>query len=100
MNWKQTQSLSCVQYPSHGQRINDTQNECVSTRLEIFSFSHIPHNISITGDEGLVRSGGEIPGHEVRGPDICRGLQEGHDREIPENGPGMRGSNNLRAKVD
>ena len=98
MNWKQTQSLSSVHYPSHGQRINDTQNECVSTRLGIFLFSHIPHNISIVGDEGLVRPGGEIPGHEVRRPDICRGLQEGHDGEVPENGSGMRGSNNFEGQ--
>lgn len=35
--------------------------------------------IHYTGDEGLVRLGGEIPGHEVRGPHLSRGLQEGHD---------------------
>lgn len=32
-----------LHHPSHGQRINDTQNECVSIRPGIFSFSHIPH---------------------------------------------------------
>ena len=46
--------------------------------------------IHYTGDEGLVRLGGEIPGHEVRGPHLSRGLQEGHDREVPENSSGMR----------